>query len=254
LPLDNWGTPLRDVLTDADVRLSVGDVNAKLQAFLASEGAVYQRPYDELIDKAGGAIAPNRLEIYKKLFEDLGLIFVSEGRIHLSELGKVLAESLSSAEGKVQAENVRVAAAAAAVLGRYQLLNPTTHNRGYPEECDVLPYRAIWFALAELGSLHWEELHRVLLRVMRSEDLSKAVQTISTARATAGYNPQDSSSADELLGPAVYQDSDQATRRMTPWFSAAGFGGLLIDREPSEGASFSNCAGKGDYRARVTGR
>lgn len=235
MPLDNWGTPLRDVLTEADVRLAVGDINAKLQAFLESEGAAYRRPYAELIAKAGGAIAPNRLETYKKLFEDLGLIFISGGKVNLSELGQVLTSSLSSVAEKVKSENVRIATAAAAVLGRYQLRNPTTHNRDYPADCDVLPYRAIWSALSQLGSLHWEELHRVLLRVMRSQDLPAAIQTIRTARETAGYDPQDPSSASQLLGPAVYQDSDQATRRMTPWFSAAGFGGLLIDREPADG-------------------
>lgn len=235
MPLDNWGTPLRDVLTEADVRLAVGDVNAKLQAFLESEGTTYRRPYDEIIAKTGGTIAPNRLETYKKLFEDLGLIFVSDGQVNLSELGRVLLGSLSSAVEKVKSENLRVAAAAVAVLGRYQLLNPTTHNRDYPADCDVLPYRAIWSAMSQLGSLHWEELHRVLLRVMRSQDMPGAIQTIRTARDTAGYDPQDPLSASQLLGPAVYQDSDQATRRMTPWFSAAGFGGLLIDREPTDG-------------------
>lgn len=235
MPLDNWGTHLRDVLTDADVRLSVGDINAKLKAFLESEGALYQRPYGELIDKAGGGMQPNRLETWKKLFEDLGLIFVSESRIHVTELSRVLTQCLDSAYTKVEAENVRVGTAAVAVLGRYQLLNPTTHNRGYPELCNVLPYRTIWTALFELGHLHWEELHRVIMRVMHVDQFASAIEAIKAARAKAEYNPQDQANATEMLGPAIYQDGDQAARRITPWFSAAGFGGLLIDREPSEG-------------------
>ena len=70
---------------------------------------------------------------------------------------------------------------------------------------------------------------------MKQDQLDGAISKIEAARQQSDYNPQDPASADALLGPAVYPTAEQATRRITPWFSAAGFGGLLIDRDSSDG-------------------
>jgi hypothetical protein len=235
LPTDNWGTALRDVLTDAEVRLGAGALNPKLRAFLESDGKPYERPYDDLIERIGEPITANRLETWKKLFEEVGLISVTQGKIHVSKFGAIVNDAFQAAYGFAERQNRLIGDGAVRVLGRYQLLNPTTENRGYPRSCDIFPYRAIWGAMLSLGSLHWEELHRVLLRTMRSEDLQAAIEKIRTARSDPDYHPQIPTSAETHLGPAIYADPEQAARRMTPWFSAAGFGGLLIDREPTKG-------------------
>jgi hypothetical protein len=235
VPLDNWGTPLRDVLADADFRMEMGQINPKLLGFLASDGQEYQRPYEEIAERIGENIAENRLETRKKLFQDLGLLWIDEGTLRLTRFGQLFSKAFKGVAREIDEQRMRIAGAAVRVLGRQQLLNPTTLNRNYPQSCDVLPYRAMWEAIHKLGSLHWEELHRILLRVMKQADLDDAISRIATARKASDYNPQDQVSAERYLGPAVYGDAEQATRRMTPWFSAAGFGGLLIEREPTEG-------------------
>lgn len=235
LPVDNWGTPLRDTLSEADIRLELGEINPKLAGFLASDGVRYQRPYEEISSRIGEQITENRLETWKKFFQDLGLLWVDDGTLHLTRFGHVVANAYADARRETEQERLKIAAAAVRVLGRQQLLNPTTLNRGYPADCDVLPYRAIWSAINRLGSLHWEELHRVMLRVMKQDQLEGAIERIEQAREKPGYDPSDPNNATENLGEPVYPDADQATRRNTPWFSAAGFGGLLIDREPING-------------------
>ncbi len=235
MALDNWGTPLRDVLTEADVRLEVGELNEKLLAFLSAEGEAYRRPYAEISKHFGQQITENRIETWKKLFQELGLLWIEDGAVALTRFGRTVLGAHDAARQMADDQQRRIAESAVRVLGRQQLLNPTTLNRDYPTDCDVLPYRVIWSAIQRLGSLHWEELHRVLLRVMRQEQAAAAIERIETARKSADYDPQVRSSAEKHLGPAVYEDEDQVTRRMTPWFSAAGFGGLLIDREPSGG-------------------
>ncbi|NTZ89286.1 McrB family protein [Agrobacterium tumefaciens] len=235
VPIDNWGTPLRDVLADADVRLEVGEINSKLVGFLESSGQPYQRPYSEIAPLFKEQIAETRIETWKKLFQELGLLWIQDGKVQRTRFGAVVSDSYAAAHAAVERERLKIAAAAVRVLGRQQLLNPTTKNRDYPPDCDVLPYRTIWRAIDKLEWLHWEEVHRVLLRTMRDADVSDAINLIAMARQEPDYDPQNPRSAEKHLGPAVYTDPQQATRRITPWFSAAGFGGLLIDRESSGG-------------------
>ena len=130
MPIDNWGTPLRDVLADADIRLEVGEINPKLTGFLANDGHPYQRPYREIIAQVG-EITENRVETWKKLFQDLGLLWVDEGTLHLTQFGHIVSNAYADARRITEQERMKIAAAAVRVLGRQQLLNPTTGNREY---------------------------------------------------------------------------------------------------------------------------
>lgn len=236
MPLDNWGTPLRDVLADADVRLEIGELNSKLVGFLQSSGQPYVRPYEQIKANLKEKITENRIETWKKLFQELGLLWVEDGVMQRTRFGDTVADSYAECQNTVDRGKMRIADAAVRVLGCQQLLNPTTKNRDYPADCDVFPYRTIWRAIARLGDLHWEEVHRILLRTMREQDVESAIDKIEAARLQHDYQPQDAQSATKHLGPPVYTDADQAARRITPWFSASGFGGLLVDREPSNGS------------------
>ncbi|MET3781117.1 MoxR-like ATPase [Brevundimonas sp. 1080] len=235
MPIDNWGTPLRDVLVDADIVFAPAEINEKFQAFFRADGHRYSAPYDEINAHLPDTLSPNRVETWKKLFDTVGLLYVDEGRVRISRFGRLFGGEWERLAREAAGARRVVAESAVGVLGRYQLLNPTTLNRGYPPDCDVLPYRVIWAAMLRLGDLHWEELHRVLLKVMKQADLESALIKIEQARASSGYNPNDRASASAHLGPAIYSDGSQATRRMTPWFSVAGFGGMLIDREATHG-------------------
>jgi MoxR-like ATPase len=235
LPLNNWGTPLRDVLVDADITFAPAEINEKFQAFFRADGHRYSAPYDEINAHLPETLSPNRVETWKKLFDTVGLLYVDEGRVRISRFGQLFGGEWERLVRQAAGARRVVAESAIGVLGRYQLLNPTTLNRDYPPDCDVLPYRAIWAAMLRLGDLHWEELHRVLLKVMKQADLESALLKIEQARASSDYDPKDPASANAHLGPAIYPDASQATRRMTPWFSVAGFGGMLIEREATDG-------------------
>lgn len=235
MPIDNWGTPLRDVLVDSDITFAPAQINEKFQAFFRADGQPYSAPYDEINAHLPETLSSNRVETWKKLFDTVGLLYVDEGRVRISRFGRLFGGEWERLARQAAGARRVVAESAVGVLGRYQLLNPTTLNRDYPSDCDVLPYRVIWEAMIRLGDLHWEELHRVLLKVMKQADLKSALLKIEQARASSGYDPQDAASASAHLGPAIYSDGSQAARRMTPWFSVAGFGGMLIEREATNG-------------------
>lgn len=85
------------------------------------------------------------------------------------------------------------------------------------------------------GKLHPEEINRVLLRVMRMADLDEAIWIIREARIKYGnYSGFSADALDDILGLPVH--ADQVPARIAPWFSFAGWGGLIIEQNvDSEG-------------------
>lgn len=237
MPTDNWGTQLRDVLTDFDASLTLNDLNATFEAFALEDGKEYTRPYAGILQHLNRQIEANRIETWKKLFDNVGLLSVQNGQVRITAFGHLVRAKWASARKAVDGCNYEIAAAATRLLRLYQLRNPTTLNRDYPTDCDVFPIWSIWKAMEALGGkLHTEELGRVLLKVMRQDQLPAAIDKLQKARGTAEYNPSDSAQADRVLGARAYEgDESQAVRRMTPWFSLAGFGNLLITQAEEAG-------------------
>jgi energy-coupling factor transporter ATP-binding protein EcfA2 len=85
------------------------------------------------------------------------------------------------------------------------------------------------------NKLHHEELNRVILRVMRMADLDIAIKKIENARKFGtSYSQQDENTLAEMLGNPVH--TNQPTARVAYWYSFAGWGGLIIERNAdSEG-------------------
>jgi len=79
------------------------------------------------------------------------------------------------------------------------------------------------------------EINRVLLRVMRMADLDEAICIIREARIKYGnYSGLSADALDDILGLPVH--ADQVPARIAPWFSFAGWGGLIIEQNvDSEG-------------------
>lgn len=224
---NHWPSGARDTTEFPKVKVDI-DVTFRdhLKAFTQMDGAGWT-DYEAMNAASGSDMTGSRLRTYRKLYEKCGLIYRSDGKIHLSRLG----QQMETLEADLEAKKEEVLAAlrktAIDILSRYQLRNPAD-NDPLPEDCDVLPAICMWKALRQLDNkLHAEEVNRVLLRVMRMADLDKAIAHIREIRNT-NSGKYDSEESLASLGEPVH--TNQAQARIAPWFSFLGWGGLIIEQ------------------------
>lgn len=172
----------------------------------------------------------SRLRTYRKMYEKFGLLYPEDGKVKLSRLGHQMAALENDLTAKKEQVLDGLRMTAIDILSRYQLRNPMDADP-LPEDCDVLPAICIWKAMRQLDNkLHPEEVNRVILRVMRMEDLDEAIDTIKTVRELLDgkYANQSEENLVEALGDPVHTEQVQA--RIAPWFSFIGWGGLIIEQ------------------------
>jgi hypothetical protein len=219
---NHWPTGDRDTTEFPSVDVSV---RPHLEAFLGVSG----------IDYNDGAMVSTRFptikegprfRTYRKLYERLGLTYKDQhGKFKLSPFGDLLHDLTdwpSRLDGLIET--------AAKLLVRYQFANPL-ENHDLPVGSDIHPYYAILKAMSELdGKLHHEEINRVLMKTLRNESVPDSIETIRSGREllTSGVENASSSELAEIWGDRVIDDQPEA--RIAPWFSLAGWGGLLIQR------------------------
>lgn len=233
--LNSWPSGIRDTTEFPVVNLEF-DVSMRkhLEAFCKLDG-VRWNAYEEQSEIGNLDSSDSRLRTFRKLYEMLGLIYRENDTIHLSRLGVLLSQLKKRLNEQKNTALVDIAAVAIDILSRYQLKNPVDDS-GLDKNCDILPCICIWKAMIELDNkINYEEVNRVILHVMRMADLDSAIDKIRNARRLYGnYSDIDSQLLDEVLGTQVH--SNQPSARIAPWFSFAGWGGLIIEQsQDSEG-------------------
>ena len=242
-----WSVAKHDTIPAVDLAIEPLDTHTYLSAFLQSEGSDFKPPYtsvrnaiEKIIDVArdhkpvgqapSSTIADSRLRTWKSVFESIGFFTVGDdGLIHLTALGHFVARAQEDVRDRIDGANDHLARLGIEVLNRHRLRNPIDAGT-YPADSDVHPYRLIWRAMRQLDDkLHWEELNRVLMRVVYEGEAQKAIDKIKAVRLASGgaYSASDI----VKLGDPIVLDDSETKRRITPWFSKAGFGGLLIESE-----------------------
>ncbi|MGE5417509.1 MAG: MrcB family domain-containing protein [Acidobacteriota bacterium] len=226
---DHWPSGARDTTEFPSVALQF-DVSLRehLKAFCAMDGVGWT-DYEGQNEASGLGTSGSRLRTYRKMYEKFGLIYREEDKIHLSRLGRQIAALETDLDAQKEAILNKLRITAIDILSRYQLRNPA-EDYGLLESCDVLPSIVIWKAMMMLDKkLHYEEMNRVILRVMRMAELDEAIETIKTARDQYGnYSGTSASVLDDALGAPVH--TEQAPARIAPWFSFVGWGGLIIEQ------------------------
>lgn len=230
---DRWQAPDRDSPTAVEFEARVG-IGRQLDLILNSEG-VRGTSEDEV--KRATGVDLSRPRRWHKIFERMGLVYPDAGGItRLTDLGAAIKASPQQGERNFRRE---VAKKALSVLKKYQLRNPadeTAENR-YPNDTNLHPYWAMWRAASVLdGKLHWDELNRVLMWVLKSEDLDAAIAKIKAARQDLDYDPTREGAGS--LGPRAYDQESTTDERdpggqvrdqkTTPWFKRAGLGELIF--------------------------
>lgn len=236
-----WPSGIRDTTEFPDINISISaQLREHLQAFCNMDGVGWN-DYEEQGNAGGLALADSRLRTYRKMYERLGVIYKDNDHIRLSRLGNKLRNLEAQLNTSKEQELSELRAIAIDILSRYQLRNPID-GPTLPISCDVQPYLCIWKAMRHLDNkINYEEMNRVILHVMKMSDLDAALGKIDEARALHGnYAGLSDEELTELLGePAM---TDQPTARIAPWFSFAGWGGLIIEPTVDEDGYRRLCA------------
>ncbi len=227
--IDHWPSGIRDTTEFPKVSLQI-DVSLRehLDAFCKMDGVGWT-DYAAQNEASGLGTSGSRLRTYRKMYEKFGLIYREGDTIRLSRLGHQIAGLESDLNEQKENTLNQLRITAIDILSRYQLQNPVDKD-SLPADCDVLPNIVIWKAMLLLdGKLHYEEMNRVILRVMHMADLDEAIERIRIARAHYGnYSGVAGNVLDDALGLPVHVE--QVSARIAPWFSFAGWGGLIIER------------------------
>lgn len=209
------------------------DLKDKPWGFVGSNGEPYQKPYSNINNKLAKSFdKDSSLETYKSLLERLGLVIVQDKVLHASKSGKELYNAVQELNGKVVKIMIRQ-------LSKFQFKNPLIRGFEIPEDCDVLPFFAIWKILRNCeNKLHQEELLRLVVGIRYMSEVDDVIQKINEVRRnTPDYEALIKGGAearlDTLLGVRKL-DTAQPSTDSSYWFSAAGMGGAIIYKDEAD--------------------
>lgn len=229
----HWPSGIRDTTEFPKVNITIDtSFREHLAAFLKLDGIGWNE-YNDQRKITGQAVADSRMRTNRKMYERMGVIYKENDKIRLSRLGlqmKNLEHNLNEEKERILSD---VRMTAVDILSRYQLKNPVD-GPDLPSSCDVLPCVCIWKAMRELDNkIGYEEMNRVILHIMKMSQLDEAIQIIRDARMKySNYSNLDEATLNAVLGNPVH--TDQPTARIAPWFSFAGWGGLVIEQNADE--------------------
>jgi len=241
-----WSVAQHDTIPAVDLWLNPLEAHMYLFGFLEAAGGTFSPPYSNVRTAVEAAIqdanarrrpaqAPSstvsdqRIRTWKSTFENFGFLYVNDaGVLSLSPLGRTTKELYKRLNEKIEGANDHLAQLAIEVLARHRLRNPIDAGT-YPEDADLQPFKVIWKAMRQLDNkLHSEEMNRVLMHLTYARDVDGAIAHIREIRKVAA-GAYSASPAD--LGTPVVEEGEETKRRITPWFTRAGFGGLLISAD-----------------------
>lgn len=229
----SWPSGARDTTEFPKIEINLGvSFREHLGAFLKLEGMGWN-DYDAQKLTSGLDVADSRMRTNRKMYERMGLIYRDNEKVRLSQLGLQMKELEDNLIHEKERLLGKIRETAVDILSRYQLRNPVD-GADLPISCDILPCVCIWRAMRELDNkIHYEEMNRVILHVMKMSDLPFAIDRIRNARDTYGnYALLDDSILDQILGERVH--TNQPSARIAPWFSFAGWGGLIIEQNQDD--------------------
>lgn len=218
-----WPSTVRDTTEFPTIKISQ-EIRPHLDRFCRIDGANWN---DNAADELG--ISGQRARTYRKLYERLGLLYKDNDIIRNSRLGRDIRDLEHNVINAKEELIHQIRVSAIDILARYQLRNPLDAP-DLPASCDVLPYVCIWQAMRSLEDrINYEEMNRVILHIASMSELDAAIERIRNARSrTNNYNGLTPDQYDTQLGPQAL--TDQASARIAPWFSLAGWGGLIIEQ------------------------
>jgi hypothetical protein len=216
--------------------------DAAIGALLQMEG---HQGRSEADLKAITGLELKRPRRWHKIFERMGVFYPGDGNTRLGRLGRLLSDA-----ARPDGMKLVIAREALEVLRRYQFDNPVEHS--VPPGCSIHPYYAVLRAASKLDwKLHWDEVNRELMRLMKDSDLDPVIDKIRVARSDPAYpafvgGPSNSAGllnarthpAEPTAPEGKTPEGQLRDQRMTPFLKRAGFGGLLLESPGAGGAGY----------------
>ncbi len=231
----NWPLSDRDTteFPDLSINIEVG-LREHLRTITELPDGIGDTDYDAIRETGFKEVSDQRIRTYRKLYERLGIIYRHDGKIYRSKLGTRVSSLENSVDASAKAEIRGIAETAVKVLKRYQYVNPLDQKTAdYSSLPRVHPCFLLWKAMDRLdGKIHYEEINRVLAKVDSDDEIEEAIEKIAKARNALGGNYRNVASMDSELGSEVI--TNQASARIAPLYSQAGWGGLLIESAPDK--------------------
>ena len=176
-------------------------------------------------------VSEQRLRTWKKAFEDMGILTVTDDKVRATRFGKSIIDGWSRVDEALRGANSRIALLGAEVANRIRLAPPGKLPASVPPDADLLPIRAIWRACRSLDDkLHWQDINRVLGNIHFESEVAPAIERIYAFR-KAHDGSYDAEFLHELGGSPLSDD----IRHITPWINRASLGGLLFPSEADAG-------------------
>lgn len=207
--------------------------SVNLRSFLEGNGLtppdlLAKLPYDKHRSRGTQRKTPDpkRYRDPKQVYQTVGLLYESAGRVRVTELGTATLRWLDIITDK---NRVILARHAAYALAACQLRNPTGAGQKYAPAVTVFPFSFIWRAMLALdGRISSDELNRAIFKVTNEAGLLSAIAAIRKARETKSI----ASLGAETISGANKND------RIIPWLSLASFGWTLFpDKRGGEAGS-----------------
>lgn len=223
----HWPSGIRDTTEFPTIDIEIKEsIREHLKAFLNMDGVDWN-DYAAQRNMSGQTVADSRMRTNRKMYERLGLIYRDNDKIRLSELGIQIKNLKPILEKEKEICLYKIRDIAISILSRYQLKNPVDGVK-VQEDCNVHPCFCIWQAMRGLDDkIHYEEMNRVILHVMKEDELEEAIDKIRSARKRySSYEHLSEGQLEDALGIRVH--NEQPTARIVPWLSFAGWGGLII--------------------------
>lgn len=214
----------------------------KFGIFLQMEG-LQGRSEEAVLAQTG--VALKRPRRWHKIFERMGLLYPGEGNTRLARMGRVLRDA-AAPNGL---ERI-IGREALETLKRYQFDNPI--EKALPEGCDVHPYFAVLKCASMLDwKLHWDEVNRELMRLLRDDQIPDVIAKIANARLHPEYDTFLGTSSNEegLLSARTHPADAEAPegktpegqvrdQKMTPFLKRAGFGEMFLKSPGASGGGY----------------
>jgi len=236
-----WPTPDRDSpqLGTFEGRFEPAE---KFGIFLRMDGLAGRS--EEAVETQTG-IALKRPRRWHKIFERMGLLYPGDGNTRLARMGRVLRDA-SAPNGL---ERI-IGREALETLKRYQFDNPV--EKALPAGCDVHPYFAVLKCASMLDwKLHWDEVNRELMRILRDDEIPATVKKIAAARQQPGYDAflGTASNGDGFLAERTHPAEEEAPegkspegqmrdQQMTPFLKRAGYGEMFLKSPGAGGGGY----------------
>lgn len=231
----HWPMPGRDTTEFPELEVIINqDIRDHLEDFLHLENGISDNNYVAINDLGEKQYSAPRFRTFRKMYERLGLLYPINSRIFHTELSHKILHLKEKLEDFKENELNLICQLAVETLSKYQFDNPLENKKNQDiSDLKIHPYLFLWKIMINVeNKLHYEEINRVVLWASDNDQFDECIKKIKLAREKINYRDASETELEEYLGDKVI--NDQVSARISPLYSNAGWGGLIISNRSDD--------------------